>query len=136
MRFFDLFSNRRVQTRTGNAYASDGGFANTGIVRGNTPGTISVTLADIPAQLRGYVHALEIGESTRWCKCLWAAHPDDVLIKPGHCRLCSLSKGKHSTDTNHVFTGVRRRKIDTHPECPVHTREGLILGFIDWLQND
>lgn len=58
-----------------------------------------------------YVTKLEVDETPVWCKCPWMVHPDD--------------KGK-------PFKEARKRRTDNDPECPVHTREGLILGFIRW----
>lgn len=30
----------------------------------------------------------------------------------------------------------RMRRGDTHPECPVHTKEGFLLGFFEWVFKD
>jgi hypothetical protein len=65
-------------------------------------------LADL---IRDYVVRLEIDPTSTWCKCPWEIHPADV-DKPE--------------------ARQRKRRLDNHPECPTHTREGLIAGFIKW----
>lgn len=88
-----------------------------------------------------YVQALETEESATWCKCLWRIHPDDQGIKPGHCRECGgspknvahqgLPEDFENGDTHH-FRGIRKIKVDAHPLCAVHTKEGMVLGFLQW----
>lgn len=65
----------------------------------------------IPKMARDYVNALEIERTNKWCRCEWIVHPDD------------LDKTK----------GRRMRRGDTHPQCAVHTKEGFIMGFFEWL---
>lgn len=95
------------------------------------------------ALVHRYVQAMETEQSKDWCRCVWAVHPDDQGTKRGHCRLCNdpqnaqqhhgLPEDKALGDA-HTFKGKRMRKVDDHPECPVHTREGLILYFFDWAE--
>jgi len=81
-------------------------------------------VADIPAELvpmpigpvlKGliidYVVHLEVDPTATWCLCPWQIHPADSEKPEGQ---------------------RRKRRTDNHPECPVHTREGLIMGFIKW----
>lgn len=65
------------------------------------------------AHVGKYVSAIETGESDDWCRCQWALHPDGV-------------KGANGK--------VLKRRIDTSFECPVHTKEGFLLGFLDWMK--
>lgn len=86
-----------------------------------------------------YVAAMETEESADWCKCTWVWHPDDQGIKPGHCRECRKPQDHkvHSVENAegfHFYQGIRRRRMDDHPMCPVHTREGMIAHFFDWAE--
>ncbi len=90
---------------------------------------------NIPHLVNTYVAKLETEESAEWCKCLWRIHPDDVKIRVGHCRICNEAK-KHPIHANHNFAGIRRVRVDNHPLCPVHTKEGLIVGFVEWLSDN
>lgn len=93
---------------------------------------ISIPVTTLWRDVAEFVAKLETEESAEWCKCLWRIHPDDVGIKPGHCRLCNNTRkaGKHGID--HQFRGIRKTKVDPHPTCTVHTKEGLIIGFLEW----
>jgi len=100
-----------------------------------------ITPENMPHLVNTYVAKLETEESADWCKCLWRIHPDDQKIRVGHCRMCNQPKKQHlgTYDTNnetHVFRGIRRVRVDTHPRCPVHTKEGLIVGFVEWLADN
>lgn len=81
-----------------------------------------------------FVAEMETGISDAWCKCQWRIHPDDQGGKLGHCAICDISFSKHTTD-RHAYRGIRRVRVDTHPHCPVHTKEGLILRFLEWSGN-
>lgn len=61
-----------------------------------------------------YCALLETEPTSKWCKCPWQVHPLDV-DKP--------------------LAEQRMRRYDTDPDCPLHTREGLIKGFILWVTN-
>lgn len=92
-----------------------------------------------------YIAAMETEQSKDWCRCIWAVHPDDQSIKQGHCRLCTahanapqhhgLPEDKELGEA-HNFKGKRMRKVGDHPDCPVHTREGLILYFFEWAEKN
>lgn len=79
-----------------------------------------------------FIAVLETEESAKWCKCLWRVHPDDQEVTPGTCRTCGGAKKQHEEHGEHHFAGIRRTRVDTHTECPVHTREGMVLGFLNW----
>lgn len=98
---------------------------------------ISLPAGDILTLVERYIAAMETEESEHWCRCEWMIHPDDVSIKKGHCRECELPK-VHQIHTEadlqyHRFRGIRKRKGDTDATCPVHTREGLIIYFFEWV---
>lgn len=90
------------------------------------------------ALVTSYIGALETEASADWCKCQWITHPDDAEVPKDCCRVCLRKKNvlehpaQFNMDGSHDFRGVRKRRDDEHPECPVHTREGLILGFFTW----
>lgn len=78
---------------------------------------ISIPERDLIFLVDKYVQAVETGNSNTWCKCIWQIHPDDI----------NLPKGQR-----------RKRLVDPNPECPVHTKEGFLLYFFEWVftQND
>jgi hypothetical protein len=80
-----------------------------------------------------FIRLIETDHTAVRCKCRWRVHPDDVMVKPGYCRVCGDKPVSHR---DHEFKGIRRIKVDTHPECPVHTKEGLLLGFLEWSRNE
>ncbi len=97
-----------------------------------------ITPENLPHLVNTYVAKLETEESAEWCKCIWRIHPDDQKILVGHCRVCNQPR-KACTgllDGTHILTGVRRVRVDNHPLCPVHTKEGLIVGFVEWLSDN
>lgn len=65
------------------------------------------------ALVHRYVQAMETEKTKKWCKCEWIIHPDDVEKAEGQRRV---------------------RPGESHPECPVHTREGFLLHFFDWAE--
>lgn len=95
---------------------------------------VTIASAGVAADVEEYVGMLETEESAVWCKCVWRVHPDDQNVKPGNCRDCGAAKNVHIVGEGfHRFAGIRRVRIDTHPACPVHTKEGLIIGFLEWM---
>ncbi len=100
---------------------------------------VAIPRHDIPELAESYFRAMETEESAAWCKCLWRIHPDDQGIKPGTCRECGATaasgvhSGKSKPEYNHAFRGIRRAKVDDHPECPVHTKEGMLIYFFEWV---
>src|SRR5258706_367586 len=74
---------------------------------------ITLPVADLPQLVADYVKLIELGETTTaGCKCQWIVHPDDVDKPDGQRRI---------------------RKGDASLKCPVHTKEGFLLGFFAWL---
>lgn len=102
---------------------------------------LSIPKARIPEMAEKYIQLMEVEQSNKWCKCEWQIHPDDVKVKDGHCRKCENLKDHpiHIDELGNPeckFTGKRKRRSDENPQCPVHTRAGLILGFFEWLFSD
>lgn len=95
---------------------------------------IGIPVATLLRDVTEFVGKLETEESAKWCKCLWRIHPDDQWVPERGCRICG-DKHKHHTE-GHQFRGVRKVQIDNHPNCPVHTKEGLIIGFIEWAEKN
>lgn len=73
---------------------------------------ISLPALDIPKLAAAYAGAMEVEETEEWCRCEWQIHPDD-LLKP---------KGSR-----------RKRRVDDAPDCPIHTKEGMIIYFFEWV---
>lgn len=103
---------------------------------------LGLTKEEIPVLVAEYVSAIETQETDKWCRCTWVTHPDDVEIIDYHCRLCNLKKDDAAHDVEglfsympgiHQFKGKRKRKIDDDPTCPVHTKEGFLLYFFEWV---
>lgn len=102
-------------------------------IGGDTPTDyISLPLKDIPELVTRYVMAVETQETDEWCRCEWIIHPDDLLIVDYRCRECNRSRDD-AIHLDHQFRGKRKRRGDQHPECPVHTKEGFLLYFFEWV---
>lgn len=112
-------------------------------LRGAQHEFISIPSMDIPALAEKYVSAMETEESADWCRCEWHIHPDDIGTTKGACRICNNKDRKALGHTempdhpghyyDHKFAGVRKRRGDEAPDCPVHTREGMIIYFFEWI---
>lgn len=112
----------------------------------NSQELVSIAKGDIRKLVFKYIGQMETEVSEDWCKCLWAYHPDDQEVKSGACRLCGASRkspvhdqASAEVETNpewyHRFEGKRKRRVDDHPECPVHTREGMVMHFFEWVSS-
>jgi len=101
---------------------------------------ISIAQTDILSLVTNYISRMETEESADWCRCEWIIHPDDVNIDRGACRECGASKKSivhfEAHALYHKFKGVRMRRGEQDATCPVHTREGLILYFFEWIFTD
>lgn len=106
---------------------------------------LSLAKAEIPKAVKEYIKVIETGETTKWCKCPWAVHPDHVNIPENHCVACGEPKddqchvdgaivlAEEAAKGWHHFRGRGIRRMDTHEMCPVHTKEGLVLGLFEYL---
>lgn len=101
---------------------------------------ISIPALDIPKLAERYIAAMMTEESADWCRCEWVIHPDDTEVKSGTCRECGIRRDKHwstgkeiGENTHGVFLGKRMRRGEEAPDCPVHTREGLVIYFFEWV---
>lgn len=108
-------------------------------ILGNVP-TVEMTFPkpELPKLVEEYVALVEIQRTNVMCKCPWDVHPDDIDVPEGCCIVCHYKKDAHekweegTEEFAHVFQGRRMKRKDDHPECPVHTKEGFILGFFEW----
>lgn len=69
---------------------------------------ISIPVEKADEMIAAWIQHIETSLTAIICKCPWQIHPDDANKK----------------------TGRRMRRMDTHPDCPQHTKEGLIKGFL------
>ena len=73
---------------------------------------LSLPIADYETYIADYVRALEVERTDEWCTCEWIVHPDD------------MNKAR----------GLRRkRRGETSLDCPIHTKEGFLIGFIKYV---
>lgn len=72
--------------------------------------SIRIGTPELRQDVAEFLRILETRPTSETCKCLWAIHEADVNKPPSE---------------------QRKRKIDVHPECPAHTREGLIIEFVE-----
>lgn len=97
---------------------------------------LSIPKEDIPRLAAEYCEKLETEPSDKWCNCDWALHPDDENLGPTQCSICAVEKENHIPEIgsfDHNFRGRRKRLVNNNETCPVHTREGRIMGFFDWV---
>lgn len=103
---------------------------------------ISVPQNDLLPLVNKYIEAMMTEESEQWCRCEWIIHPDDAAVKKGMCRICECDRkaGIHNEVTGsqhyHPFAGIRKRRGNEDPTCPVHTREGMVIYFFEWIFSD
>lgn len=74
-------------------------------------GSFNLAVAGIPQLVIDYVAWLEETETKYTCTCSWTVHPDDVNKPEGKRR-------------------IHRGEPDLN--CKVHTREGFLLGFLEY----
>jgi len=103
-------------------------------------GAITLNGTQLRKSIEDYTGAVETSETRAMCACKWTVHPDDTAIDDGCCRECNqpLKSGTHHTleadgDPDHKFKGKRMHRSDEDPLCPVHTKEGLIRYFFEWI---
>lgn len=103
---------------------------------------MSIPLSDVPELATLYVQAMETEVSEDWCRCEWLLHPDDRGIDKGCCRECNAPKKskvhptKFTDDASHEFKGIRKRRGEQDMTCPVHTREGFLIYFFEWIKQN
>lgn len=96
-------------------------------------GGIDIPQERLEAAVVDYTAHIETAETGKVCKCLWAVHPDDVEVTSGTCRECAQVAESHTPEGDHHFKGKRMRLFEQDKFCPAHTREGFLLGFLDWM---
>lgn len=102
---------------------------------------LSLPKVDIPKLVAEYTSKLEVEPSSDWCKCEWLIHPDDVDIEEGYCRDCNHKKGTHDPEGPclngacecRTFKGRRKRPGTPSNGCPIHSKEGRVLAFFEWV---
>lgn len=67
---------------------------------------------DMVSLATAYVAAMEIQNTKKWCRCEWIIHPGDTLLPEGNRRV---------------------RMGEPAPDCPIHTKEGFLLYFLEWV---
>lgn len=72
-----------------------------------------IDMSTVVDSLTDYVKSLETDVTTKHCKCEWIVHPDDVRKPESQAR--------------------RIRKGEATLDCPVHTKEGFLLGFLNYM---
>lgn len=103
---------------------------------------LAIPKRDIPVLVEKYFELMEKGETEDWCRCPWKVHPDDQGTKAGGCIYPGCGE-KKSADVHrvnmdpgiHKFQPRRMRRMDDAPDCPVHTKEGMLLYFFEWALN-
>jgi hypothetical protein len=104
---------------------------------GLVDGIFHLAKDELPLLATEYVAAMETQVTSKWCRCKWIIHPDDGHLLADQCRQCKVVKSEHDfaeDDENaHAFIGRRQRRGEQHPQCSVHTKEGFILGFFEWV---
>lgn len=89
-------------------------FPTDGRNQAHPPAHSYLTQTDIHELACKFVSHLDTSVTTAVCLCTWIDHPIDVQ--------------------NGIQEGNRRKMIvEANRECPVHTKEGAILGFFKWL---
>lgn len=117
------------------------------VTEGKDYNYLSIPLVDMPELASKYVVAMETSKSEDWCRCEWLIHPDDTAIGRGRCRHCGEKRdtGIHEPtgvvngwwpEVYHAYQGIRMRKGDQAWDCPVHTREGFLLYFFEWIKRN
>lgn len=109
---------------------------------------LSIVKRDIPQWAERYVRHIETSVTQEVCKCEWTAHPDDVKIRPLHCRDCEHPRERHQEVDGKIkcvphtlerecacinYMPRRVKMGDVHPHCPVHTPVGRIMGFFEYV---
>jgi len=107
------------------------------IMKSDLEGKLIVDMQGVPALVSEWISLIETETTERMCKCKWSIHPDDVNVSEGCCRICANDRDDHegpnAADHDHEFKGRRKMRDQIeHPECPVHSKSGLILGFLEW----
>lgn len=118
----------------------------------------------IPGLVSEYIKHIEMDPTEETCQCIWEVHPDFVDVDVTKCAHCGHLEGEHfesgcyADDSTVIpdrewIRGTERearpcnckgfvkpkrlkRLKDTVDTCPVHTKEGLVLGFFEWIANN
>ena len=99
---------------------------------------ISLPALDIPKLAMDYIGAMEVQRTDDWCRCEWIIHPDDTHVPDHRCRGCKATRSdkRHDEESfqfEHSFQGRRKRRGEQANDCPVHTKEGFLIYFFEWV---
>jgi len=78
-------------------------------------GYLYIDLSTVGELITGYVATIEQERTNKICKCEWIVHPDDTEKPEGERRM---------------------RRGETTLDCPVHTKEGFLIGFIRYVMTN
>lgn len=95
----------------------------------SSPYADNPVLMEISAWAQEYISKLEVELTEDMCLCEWIYRDG----KPKQVEVTSIqkaSKGEHEYLPGP--TPRLRARSTEHPECPVHTRRGLLVGFYQW----
>jgi hypothetical protein len=94
-----------------------------------SPFTNSPMLAEVSKWAEEYVSYLEVELTEKACLCKWVyrdAVPHQIEVTSQE----AASKGEKEFLPG--ATPRLRMRSHEHPECPVHTRRGFVVGFFQW----
>lgn len=126
---------------------------------GLVDGVFHLAKDQMPNLVSDYVNTIETAPTREWCRCEWIIHPDDVDIDIYNCVNCHHPRALH---TEIEGLGFRCRKVvvtapnfedekecdclgwvdppkrrmrrgEQDPICAVHTKQGFVLGFFEYL---
>lgn len=126
------------------------------------PKIITISTEMVTEWAAQYVSEMETQRTNDWCKCEWLVHPEDVELDVHNCGNCHHPRSLHMSGTDSYCTKIlnahedespipqksftedclcdawvdpprrRLRRGDTNLQCPIHTKEGFLLGFFLW----
>jgi hypothetical protein len=124
------------------------------------PKRVMVNIETLSEKVSEYVAEMETQRTNDWCKCEWLIHPDDSEIDIYNCARCHHPRALHTeivgmegcSKTISIANGLgvedydeclcvawvdppkrRMRRGEPNPECPVHTKEGFLIGLFEWM---
>lgn len=116
------------------------------------PWFVTVNTQTLSDKVSEYVSEMETQRTNDWCHCEWIVHPDDKELDVYNCANCHHPHTLHMSGPDSYCTKEgnfidvaacdctqwvdppkrRMRRGQTHPECPVHTKEGFLVHFFRW----
>lgn len=84
-----------------------------------SPYADSAMLSKVSEWADEYVSYLEVELTEKACLCKWIYRDAEPIPNI-------------TDDVDHTAAPRLRTRSHEHPECPVHTRRGLVVGFFQW----